>query len=147
MGIDPTVTIEDQPSPNDLRVVGDGLTRFNFGRVGGDEYRPLAVFLRDAGGAVVGGLIGATYWRWLVVEALWVREGFRGQGHGERLLSTAEEEAIRRGCTRAHVDTLSFQAPAFYRKRGYATFSELPNFVGGQPRIYLSKPLVPRSDR
>ncbi|MDY6868090.1 MAG: GNAT family N-acetyltransferase [Chloroflexota bacterium] len=46
---------------------------------------------------IVGGVIGATYWNWLYVDLMWVREDLRGQGFGRRLLELAEKEARARG--------------------------------------------------
>ncbi|PLZ04647.1 GNAT family N-acetyltransferase, partial [Fischerella thermalis] len=85
---------------------------------------------------IVGGLIGETYWQWLYVDVLWVHELFRGKGYGDILLATAEQEAVKRGCQYAYLDTFSFQAPEFYRKRGYVVFGELPNFPQGYSRFF-----------
>ena len=141
-----TTTLEDEPSPADVHAVSQGLLGFNRDHVGDDDYRPLAVFLRDDRNAIAGGLVGATYWSWLSVATLWVRDDLRGRGHGGRLLHLAEQEAIRRGCIGVHLNTLAYQAPAFYRKRGYTPYGELPDFVGGHAKIYLTKRLVPPPD-
>ncbi|WP_272899885.1 GNAT family N-acetyltransferase [Tolypothrix bouteillei] len=45
-------------------------------------------------------------------------ESFRGEGYGDALLATAEQEAVKRGCQYVYLDTFSFQAPEFYRKQG-----------------------------
>lgn len=51
-------------------------------------------------------------------------------------------EAVRRGCSRAHLDTLAFQAPAFYEKRGYRVSGALPDFVAGHTRSFVWKRLI-----
>lgn len=38
---------------------------------------------------------------------------------------TTEDEALRRGCTGAWLDTFSFQAPDFHRRRGYMMFGAI----------------------
>jgi len=134
-------TLTDAPDPADVGTIGRGLAAFNRRYAGDDGPRPLTLLLRDPTGAIVGGLVADTYWGWLHVDLLWVREDLRGQGLGGRLLAAAEAEAVRRGCTRAHLDTLAFQAPAFYAKRGYRPFGELPDFVAGQTRSFLWKRL------
>lgn len=111
-------TLTVAPDRPDVEAIGRGLAAFNRRHAGDDGHRPLALLLRDPAGALVGGLVADTYWGWLHVDLLWVREDLRGRGHGARLLAAAEAEAVRRGCTRAHLDTFAFQAPAFYEKRG-----------------------------
>ncbi|MEA2527000.1 MAG: hypothetical protein QOF73_4227 [Thermomicrobiales bacterium] len=133
------LAIEDDPSEADIGTVRQNLTDFNSGHAGEDHYLPLAVFLRNEMGSVVAGLSGVTFWDWLVVDLLWVREDLRGRGIGGKLLETAEGEAIRRGCIGVFLDTQDFQAPAFYRKHGYSVFGELPDLPRGHVRYYLAK--------
>ncbi|MEM9715291.1 MAG: GNAT family N-acetyltransferase [Pseudomonadota bacterium] len=108
-----------------------------------DEDKPvhLQVCCREADGAVIGGLIGNTGNGWLHIWQFWVTEAHRGQGIGSRILIAAEAEAVRRGCTRAHVETLSFQAPKFYADHGYEEFGVLPGYVGTHAQHYFRKVL------
>ena len=140
------LTLEEHPAPADVEALGRGLAQFNRRQAGDDRYRPLAIFLRDAEGAIVGGIYGSTYWTWFSIDLLWIEEGMRGQGYGHRLLEAAEREAVRRGCVNANLDTLSFQAPAFYAKHGYTVFGELHDFPAGHSRIYMVKRLRTEDD-
>jgi hypothetical protein len=54
-------------------------------------------------------------------------------------MARAEEEAIRRGCCHAYLDTFDFQAPGFYRKLGYSEWGVLEDFPPGHQRIFLKK--------
>jgi GNAT superfamily N-acetyltransferase len=103
---------------------------------------PLSVVLRDPADALVGGLAGRTLWGWLVIELLWTAPAARGRGHGRRLLTAAEQEALRRGCHHARVDTYSFQAPGFYERCGYARVATLDDFPRGHQRHFYAKALV-----
>jgi GNAT superfamily N-acetyltransferase len=85
--------------------------------------------------------LGATYLGWLQVQALWVSDSARGSGYGKALLAMAESEAVRRGCLRVFLETLSFQALPFYEKCGYKVFSKLPDFPPGGARYALTKEL------
>jgi GNAT superfamily N-acetyltransferase len=103
------------------------------------------VFVRDAKAEIVGGLLGGTYWGWLYVDILWVKDSLRGQGYGRALLAEAEQEAVRRGCRHAHLDTMSFQALEFYQQQGYTVFGELHDLPTGHSRHFMKKRLQPES--
>ena len=135
-------TLESDSDDSDLATVRRGLERFNNQFAGPDNYLPLNVFVRSDDGRVIGGLLGGTFWRWLSIDVVWLANEVRGQGVGSQLLKLAEDEAMRRGCHHALVDSLDFQAPAFYRKQGYATFGELADCPEGHVRTYMHKMLL-----
>ncbi|MBD2434092.1 MULTISPECIES: GNAT family N-acetyltransferase [Fischerella] len=137
----PKIEIATEPQPHEVEFVLQQIIKFNSSRASEGNYKHLVIFLRDSDDHIVGGLIGETYWQWLYVDVLWVHELFRGEGYGDILLATAEQEAVKRGCQYAYLDTFSFQAPEFYRKRGYVVFGELPNFPQGYSRFFLKKEL------
>lgn len=136
-----TIRIEEQPDPEDLRTVRDGLDTFNHMYAPPDSYQPVAIFLRDDAGALRGGLLGATYWGWLYIEVLWLEEPARRGGHGSELLAAAEQEALRRGCRHVHLDTMDWQALPFYQKRGYTIWGRLDDLPEGHTRYFLRKDL------
>jgi GNAT superfamily N-acetyltransferase len=118
------------------------LAAYNESKAGPDNYRPLVVALRNEKGSVEGGLWGYTHFGWFFVHLLVVGESLRGSGWGSQLMGVAEEEAARRGCHDAWLDTHEFQARGFYEKLGYVKFGELPNFPVGFSRIFLTKRLA-----
>ena len=130
----------EQSDPADVEFVHNGLRQYN-AQFADNAYRPLNIFLRDAEGAIVAGLLGHLYWGWLSVEILWVSGPLRGQGYGGRLLDMAEAEARRHGCKHVQLDTLTFQARPFYEARGYRVYGELEDFPAGTEykRYYLTK--------
>lgn len=140
-----TITLTDAPDPADAQFVRAGLDAYNVMHTGPINWRPLAIFVRDAGGAIAGGLLGCTYWGWLTVDILWIADALRGQGYGSRLLAMAEDEALRRGCRHAHLDTMDFQALPFYLARGYRLWGELQDLPAGHTRHFLQKELAPGS--
>jgi GNAT superfamily N-acetyltransferase len=136
------ISVEHDAAPADKDMVRQGLAEFNVARSDRpDDYQPLTIFIRDTAGAVRGGLLGATYWGWLYIEILWLPEDLRGQGNGTRLVDMAEDIARERGCHAAHLDTMSFQAPAFYRKLGYEEWGRLDDMLRGHTRFFLRKAL------
>jgi GNAT superfamily N-acetyltransferase len=135
------IDVAIEPQSDEIEFVTQQIINFNRNRAGEGNYKHLAIFLRDSDEHIVGGLVGETYWQWLYVDVLWVQESFRGEGYGDALLAIAEQEAVKRGCKYAYLDTFSFQAPDFYQERGYVIFGELPDFPQGCSRFFLKKEL------
>jgi GNAT superfamily N-acetyltransferase len=122
-------------------VIGGGISEFNRRQAGDDHPKRLCFVVRAPGGEIAGGLIGVTYWDWLYIDLLWLKEDLRGKGYGHRLMLLAEEEGRKRGAKHAYLDTFSFQAPDFYTKHGYHVFGELQNFPAGHTRFFFTKDL------
>ena len=129
------------PSETETDYIREALNQFNCAHVGDDGHTPLHLIEYDADGSIIGGLLGGTYWGWMYIDILWVREDHRRQGVGSRLLTEAEKEAMRRGCHHVHVDTMSWQAPAFYQKHGYEVIGVLPDIPLGNQKYLLMKVL------
>jgi GNAT superfamily N-acetyltransferase len=119
------------------------LIAFNEGRTGRNDYRPLIIAIDDAEGRVIGGLWGRTVYDWLFVELLFVPDALRGRGVGSELMQRAEDEALKRGCHSAWLDTFEFQARAFYERLGYSCFAELRDYPVGSARYFMKKALKP----
>jgi GNAT superfamily N-acetyltransferase len=136
-----SLTLTDQPTPQDRHIVDAGLAAFNAMFVAPEHYVPLCVFVRSAQGIIVGGLLGETNWGWLHVTNLWLREDVRGGGLGTKVLQLAEEEARQRNCQNAFLDTVGLQSLGFYLKRGYSLFGQLDDFPQGKRRYFLKKTL------
>jgi GNAT superfamily N-acetyltransferase len=134
-----TVTLDAKPHPNDINAIVNGLFEFNRSQTGGATFEYLLATVRDAQGAVVGGLFGATYLGWLQVQAVWLPDSLRGHNYGTKLMALAENEAVRRGCTRVFLETYSFQALPFYEKCGYTVHSRIADFPVGGARYALTK--------
>ncbi|MGW8953361.1 GNAT family N-acetyltransferase [Streptomyces sp. NPDC055709] len=104
---------------------------------------PLQVWVVDeTSGELAAGLAGRTWARWLHVDLLWVDTPHRGAGLGSQLLTAAEREArVGRGCTHSRLETWDFQAPAFYRRHGYAVVGRVPDYPPGVTEYILTKTL------
>ena len=142
------ISIANNSPSESIEFVENQLLEFNFSQIGSYEYKPLVIFLRDAQSQtaskenIVGGFYGFIGLGWLNVSTLWVTKYLRGQGYGQAILTTAEQEAIRQRCNYAYVFTYSFQAPNFYQKLGYEIFAVLDDFPPGYQRFFLKKQLV-----
>ena len=131
--------MNNKPTEAEITYIRESLNRFNEGIVGNDGHAPLAIVEYDESGNIIGGILGGTYWGWMYVDILWVHEDYRQRGIGSLLLRAAEEEAARRGCHHVHLDTMSWQAPDFYKKHGYEVIGVLPDIPSGNQKYLLMK--------
>src|ERR1700744_1778867 len=116
----PAIVIERTIGETKRAVLG-GLIRYNEEKMGKPRYRRFAVSLREK--KKIGGGGGGEVWMTvLFIQLFWIDERFRGKGHGTGLIRKIEDQARRFGAIRSYVDTMSVQAPAFYRKCGYRQF-------------------------
>jgi GNAT superfamily N-acetyltransferase len=135
-------TLTDAPDDDERAVIMDGLRTYNEVQAGGSDARSLAILVRNAEtNKVVGGLLGRTYLGLLTVERFFLPEDLRRDRLGSRILDMAEEEGRRRGCTRAVLSTLHFQAPGFYLKQGWEVAARIDCEPPGHTRFYMTKKL------
>jgi GNAT superfamily N-acetyltransferase len=138
---DPTIVVTDTPDPGDVAVIGHGLAGYNDEHTGIVDRKPLAVLVKDANGSTVGGISGRSSLGLLFLDLVYLPKAMRGGGLGSRLLAAAEEEGRKRGCKRAVLYTISFQAPDFYKRHGWRVFGEIPCDPPGTSRIFMTKEL------
>jgi GNAT superfamily N-acetyltransferase len=137
-----TLTLTDVPDSDESAVITDGLRAYNETQAGYSDWRALNIFARDPDtGRVVGGLLGSTSLGLLRVDRFFLPEGLRRNGLGGRILAMAEDEGRRRGCTRAVLSTLHFQAPGFYLKQGWEVAAQIDCAPSGHTRFYMTKKL------
>jgi GNAT superfamily N-acetyltransferase len=136
-----TVTFEPYAAAELRSVVQRMVDHHNVAATGQAECYPVAFFLRDESGEVLGGLLGDIWAGWLHVRTLAVAAPARGRGLGRELMTRAESYARERGCTDAFLDTFSFQARAFYEKLGYRVFGILENHPAGHEHYFMTKRL------
>ena len=122
-------------------IIGQAINDYNEQQAGDDKSQLLCFVLQSPDQVVVGGVIGVIYWDWFSLDLMWIKEELRGRGYGHRLLTLAEDEARQRGAKSAFLDTFSFQAPDFYKQRGYQVFGELEDFPPGHQRYFFAKQL------
>ena len=122
------------------RAVLDGLLRYNAEKMGKQKYRRFAVSLRDDG-EIVGGIVGEVWMTVLFIQLFWIEARFRGRGHGMALMEKIEAEARKFGAVRSYLDTMSVQAPGFYRACGYRAFGAIEGYPGGATRHWFTKAL------
>jgi ribosomal protein S18 acetylase RimI-like enzyme len=129
----------DTPPEDKLLAVDTGLEQHNHAAAPLTEVRQLAAFATDETGTVVGGAVGRTWGTCCELMQLWVAPGFRSRGVGSQLLQDFEAHARTRGCSTFYLTTLSFQAPEFYRKHGYAVVARIAGYPHGIVKFLMHK--------
>ena len=129
----------DTPPDASVLAIDRGLEQYNLSVAPLTEVKRLASFANDSCGHVVGGAVGRTWGRCCELLQLWVEPSHRSAGVGSRLLRQFEEHAARRGCNVFYLTTLSFQAPDFYRKHGYASRAEISGYPDGITKHLMHK--------
>jgi GNAT superfamily N-acetyltransferase len=135
------MTLTGSPDPRFETLLEDGLADYNTGKVGGRDWRTLAVTVHDPDtGELAGGILGRTSMGLFFLDLFCLPEKLRGGGIGGRALRMAEREAIQRGCQAATLVTVNFQAPEFYARHGWEEFGRIASAPGVE-RIFMRKTL------
>ncbi|WP_244479775.1 GNAT family N-acetyltransferase [Methylobacterium sp. Leaf94] len=137
-GSDWTIRLEAELDPGMRTAILAPLVAYNEAQVPGGDWGLLALTVRDADGAIVGGLWGRHGYGMLFVELLALGPA-RGQGLGRRLMRQAEAEARRRGLSGIWLDTWTFQAPGFYARLGFTECGRITDYPPGHDRIFFVK--------
>jgi len=139
MSAELTFSSSDTPDDAVLEIVDAGLDEYTISVAALADVKPLASVATDPSGRVVGGAAGRTWGRCCELLQLWVEPSHRSTGVGSRLLRLFEEHAQRRGCDVYYLTTLSYQAPAFYRKQGYVVLAEITGYPNGIAKYLMHK--------
>jgi ribosomal protein S18 acetylase RimI-like enzyme len=129
----------DTPPEDKLLAVDTGLEQHNYAVAPLTEVRQLAAFATDEAGKVVGGAVGRTWGQCCELLQLWVAPELRSSGVGSRLLREFETHARTRGCIIFYLTTLSYQAPEFYRKHGYAVLAQIAGYPNGIVKFLMHR--------
>jgi GNAT superfamily N-acetyltransferase len=135
----PAISVERTIGATKRAVLG-GLLRYNGEKMGKQKYKRLAVSLSE-GKKIVGGITGEVWTTVLFIQLFWLEQKFRGKDHGTKLIKAIEDEARRFGASRSYLDTMSFQAPGFYRACGYEEFGSIEGYPEGVTRHWFTKSL------
>jgi ribosomal protein S18 acetylase RimI-like enzyme len=132
-------TSTNEPAQAMVLQVDAGLDQHNQAAAPLADVKPLATFATTASGEVVGGAVGRTWGRCCELLQLWVEPAQRARGVGSELLQRFEAHGRARNCNVFYLTTLSFQAPAFYRKHGYQVLAEIDGYPDGIVKFLMHK--------
>lgn len=94
-------------------------------------------FTAKDSGKILGAAKGHSYGTNLYLSQLVIEESSQGKGIGTALLEKAMLLAIDRNCKKIWVDTMSYQAPDFYKRLGFTEHSRIKNYRDEHDRIFL----------
>jgi ribosomal protein S18 acetylase RimI-like enzyme len=134
------IALHDGVLPPEATVVDEGLGAYNDAAAPLHEVRKMACIAQD-GGAVVGGAVGRRWGPCAELQQLWVAPSHRGRGLGTTLVRAFEREAASRGVRHVYLETLSFQAPAFYEALGYRRAHALDVYPYGIVKYLMRREL------
>ena len=138
------ITIQQQPLTPEIKdLVYQGFAEAAMESTGmnGLADDPLVFFVSEAGD-VQGCIAVQLFWGQLHIKYLFVAKAFRGKGLGRTLVEHALTWGTGQGCTFAFVETMSFQAPAFYQNLGFEIELTRPGYAKDSSFHYLKRALI-----
>ncbi|MEQ9899656.1 GNAT family N-acetyltransferase [Pectobacterium punjabense] len=91
---------------------------------------------------VVGRIVGSIFFNYLQIEMVVVDDRYHGKGIGGQLLAAAEKTALEEGCIFVYLESMSFNAPGFYEKKGYKIIEKVENSpLPGESHYFFIKHL------
>nr|WP_219914689.1 GNAT family N-acetyltransferase [Thalassobacillus sp. CUG 92003] len=101
----------------------------------------ISFVLKDDTGTLIGGITANMFWHHMHIDFFWVDKKVRAKGYGTQLIEKLEQLAIEKHCRFISLDTFSFQAPEFYKKKGYEVFGTIEDHPKGFNQYFLHKRL------
>ena len=133
------VTVGDAPEIESY--LAQRIYEFNAEATGYFDGEYFSASRRDDSGTIRAGVFGYTWGGCCYVTYLWVDASERRHGHGTALLDAAENHAKAKDCKVVFLATHSFQAPDFYRRRGYKRKAYVQNHPVGHASMVFAKRL------
>ncbi len=142
MNLDNTLSVKYEATKEDFDFITWNLIGYNIEKVGPKLNVPpfeYNVVIRNQNNEIAAGIITNIFLKSMYVQSLWVNSKLRKQRIGSDLLESAEKFAKENGCNFIHLDTFSFQAIEFYKKKGYSVFATIDGYPENIKRYYVKK--------
>jgi GNAT superfamily N-acetyltransferase len=132
-----------ESNKEEVNLIANRIVEYNLSKIPLKQEVPILWINRiieDSSGDIIVGINSKMYcWSCLYIDVLWVKEEYRKEGLGSKLLNEVEKNAGEKGCHIIHLDTFDFQAKDFYIKHGYEVFGTLDECPQGHKRYYMKK--------
>jgi ribosomal protein S18 acetylase RimI-like enzyme len=137
----PELVVEDSPSAPDLALLEEHVAAAAIAAAGVGEEQEFGIFARRDDGQVVAGVSAIVWGGYCELQAMWVEESLRNRGLARALISSAEAEARRRGCTLVVFHAYDLLARGLYERLGYETVGIIENCPAGSAARWYRKVL------
>lgn len=137
-----TIAIRAGEDPAFEAFLSDRIYEFNAAATGYHDAECFSAAHLGLDGNVDAGAYGYTWGGCCHVAYLWVAQARRHRGLGSRLLDAVERHAADRGCRRVLLSSHGFQAPEFYRRRGYVQLAMVHDDPPGHTSLHFGKLLA-----
>ncbi len=129
-------------TPELYKRILEGFSESALENTGNDGYKekPISFEIRN-GEDFVGTVVVQLVWGQLHIKFLFVEKKFRNQGIATRLMQHALEFGRSKNCQFAFVETMSYQAPEFYKKMGFEIDFIRHGFANGTSFYFFKKDL------
>ncbi|RUT56236.1 GNAT family N-acetyltransferase [Clostridium botulinum] len=135
--------IRESNSEEEADLIVDRIVEYNLSKIPGKQEVPLLCINRvieDTNGEIIAGILSKMYcWNCIYIDVLWIKEEYRKDGLGTKLLKEVEKIAKEKDCHLIHLDTFDFQAKDFYIKHGYEIFGILDQCPENHKRYFMKK--------
>jgi GNAT superfamily N-acetyltransferase len=134
-----SLSLTDHPDPLDLQVIREDNDGLHAAHTPPMDWLPLAAIMRDPQANIIAGVVGGSYWGWLYISRVWVKDLLRTKSYSQRLLKEVEREALHRGCGHAFIETQNYDSMLFYESIGYVVVKKTEE--SGSTRYAMQKEL------
>jgi GNAT superfamily N-acetyltransferase len=127
---------------SDLNYIRSGILEYNKECLGENiqysDPEPVTIIVKDDNGQKIAGAFGYAYLNVFTVEGLFIEKPFRGQGLGRKISKMLQDEAEKRNCHTATLETFSFaHTKTFYKKIGVLFSTTIKNSPRGHSKYIL----------
>lgn len=126
-------------------ILFNGLNKNADERKGMRPVVPYGIFVKDAEGAILGGIEGYTIYGCLHIDMFWLSPELRHNEIGSKLIKQVEAIARERGCSFATVNTMDWEALSFYERLGFAIEFVREGYDKGSKMYLLRKKILYRT--
>ena len=135
------LVVEDSPDAADLALLEEQVEAAAAAAAGVGDVQEFGIFVRDDDGTARAGISGLVWGNSCELQAMWVHPALRGRGLARALVTAAEDEARRRGCTLMVFHAYDVLARGLYDRLGYETVGVIEGFLPGSAARWYRKEL------
>ena len=135
------LAVEDSPDPADLACLEERVADAAIAAAGGGGDSEFGIFVRDDEGRIAAGVSGIVWGGCCALQALWVQDSLRGRGLARALMTGAEDEARRRGCSLIVSNAYDLLTGGLHEHLGYETAGVIEGWPAGSAARWFRKSL------